>query len=134
MREPYQIVAEFPDELVTLLQEYEAEKNAQNEQLKRELQELSQTENAEQQQLESWHAGALREINDRAQREKRQLDSTANEKMAEAERRRKKSSDQALDMENTLVQKGIPRFAVANSSEVFTLRPARIPITRMAAM
>ena len=102
MREPYQIVAEFPDELVTLLQEYEAEKNAQNEQLKRELQELSQTENAEQQQLESWHAGALREINDRAQRKKRQLDSTANEKMAEAERRRKESSDQALDMENRL--------------------------------
>ncbi len=102
MREPYQIMAEFPDELFTLLQDYEAEKSAQNERLKQELQELGQTESEETRQLESWHTGTLREINDRAQRQRSRYDANANVRTAEAEKRRKEANDEIREMENRL--------------------------------
>ena len=82
MREPYQIMAEFPDDLFTLLQDYQHDKDGLNEQLKKELQDLSQTESEEERQLESWHTGSLREINDRAQRQKSHYDANANVKLS----------------------------------------------------
>ena len=102
MREPYQIMAEFPDDLFTLLQDYQHDKDGLNEQLKKELQDLSQTESEEEQQLESWHTGSLREINDRAQRQKSRYDANANVKTAEAEKRHKETLAQAQKMQNWL--------------------------------
>ena len=102
MREPYQIMAEFPDDLFTLLQDYQHNKDGLNEQLKKELQDLSQTESEEERQLESWHTGSLREINDRAQRQKSHYDANANVKTAEAEKRHKETLAQAQKMQNWL--------------------------------
>ena len=102
MREPYQIMAEFPDDLFTLLQDYQHDKDGLNEQLKKELQDLSQTESEEERQLESWHTGSLREINDRAQRQKSHYDANANVKTAEAEKRHKETLAQAQKMQNWL--------------------------------
>ena len=102
MREPYQIMAEFPDDLFTLLQDYQHDKDGLNEQLKKELQDLSQTESEEERQLESWHTGSLREINDRAQRQKSHYDANANVKTAEAEKRHKETLAQAQEMQNWL--------------------------------
>ena len=102
MREPYQIMAEFPDDLFTLLQDYQHDKDGLNEQLKKELQDLSQTESEEERQLESWHTGSLREINDRAQRQKSRYDANANVKTAEAEKRHKETLAQAQKMQNWL--------------------------------
>ena len=102
MREPYQIMAEFPDDLFTLLQDYQHDKDGLNEQLKKELQNLSQTESEEERQLENWHTSSLREINDRAQRQKSHYDANANVKTAEAEKRRKETLAQAQKMQDWL--------------------------------
>ena len=102
MREPYQIMAEFPDDLFTLLQDYQHDKDGLNEQLKKELQDLSQTESEKERQLESWHTSSLREINDRAQRQKSHYDANANVKTAEAEKRRKETLAQAQKMQDWL--------------------------------
>ena len=102
MREPYQIMAEFPDDLFTLLQDYQHDKDGLNEQLKKELQDLSQTESEEERQLENWHTSSLREINDRAQRQKSRYDANANVKIAEAEKRHKETLAQAQKMQDWL--------------------------------
>lgn len=102
MREPYQIMAEFPDDLFTLLQDYQHDKDELNEQLKKELQDLSQTESEKERQLESWHTSSLREINDRAQRQKSHYDANANVKTAEAEKRHKETLAQAQKMQDWL--------------------------------